>query len=270
VVLFDSKDGQFEQKLLYLNLLLYFVFVPKLPKNMKIQSSFKDYYDGSASLGVDVDVVFRRETSTIQVENGCFLADLPQHFPDNLGEIDEFDYSDAAIILQNKKTFVQFLVIGFCGNLHVAAVNSKPENTPQHEIAYFGAAIAALDWSNKPRNRRPSERQIILEMLRLFHQKQDIDVFKKLKAPIFLTEIRAPLTRYETKNLGLYAQKFELNPCLKNIQFFKEKDPFSTFQEIQGFISGVLGQKNEDSMIEISNNSKILKAGFDLKTSFRK
>jgi hypothetical protein len=237
---------------------------------MIIHSNFKDYYDVSASFGIDSSVVFQRQTAFLQLENGYFLDNLPQHFPDDLGEIEESDYSDAAIILRNKKTFAQFFVLGFCGKLHVAAVSSKHENTPQHEIAYFGEAIAALDWSAKPRNRRPSPRQIISEMLRLFHGKQDMDVFKWLNTPLFLTEIRPPLTRYETKNLGLYAPNFEINPCLKNYQFYKEKDPFSAFQEIQGFISGVLGQKQEHSVVEISNNSKILKAGFDVKTSFRK
>jgi hypothetical protein len=46
-------------------------------------------------------------------------------------------------------------------------------------------------------------------------------------------------------------------------------DAFTAFQSIQSYISGILGTKEND-IIEISNNSKIVKAGFDLKTSFRK
>ena len=43
----------------------------------------------------------------------------------------------------------------------------------------------------------------------------------------------------------------------------------AAFQLIQSYISGVLGAKEND-IIEVDNTSKILKVGFDLKTSFRK
>jgi hypothetical protein len=62
--------------------------------------------------------------------------------------------------------------------------------------------------------------------------------------------------------------KVTIDPCLKEIEFHKVKDPFTAFQDIQSFISGVLGNI-EKEIITVGNDVKIHKAGFD-KWSFRK
>ena len=62
---------------------------------------------------------------------------------------------------------------------------------------------------------------------------------------------------------------FTLNPNLKDLHFHKYKDSYSTFQDIQSYLSGILGIAQHPTL-ELSDRSKILKAGFDPKTSFRK
>jgi len=57
------------------------------------------------------------------------------------------------------------------------------------------------------------------------------------------------------------------NPVLKDIQFYKKFNAFMAFQELSMFISGVLGG-NSPVMVEVSNETKIHKAGFN-KQSFR-
>lgn len=52
-------------------------------------------------------------------------------------------------------------------------------------------------------------------------------------------------------------------------EFFKVKDPFTTFQDIAQFVGGVLANQGNDT-VEIGNIDKVRKAGFDTKTSFRK
>jgi hypothetical protein len=52
-------------------------------------------------------------------------------------------------------------------------------------------------------------------------------------------------------------------------EFFKVKDPFTTFQDIAQFVGDVLASQGND-MTEIGNLDKVRKAGFDTKTSFRK
>jgi hypothetical protein len=60
-----------------------------------------------------------------------------------------------------------------------------------------------------------------------------------------------------------------INPSnLKAWDFFKIKDSFTMFMEVDQWVSGVLPQ-NKETVI-LSDKSKIVKAGFDLKTSFRK
>ena len=55
---------------------------------------------------------------------------------------------------------------------------------------------------------------------------------------------------------------------LKSLQFYKCVDPHTCHMEIANFISGVLPESKP--MIELTNNDRIQKAGFDLKKSFRK
>jgi hypothetical protein len=86
--------------------------------------------------------------------------------------------------------------------------------------------------------------------------------------PVILPN-ESKLSHYEQKYPQLYTNPIELNPSLSNYQWYKWMDAYQCFQEIQSFISGVLG-KAETILPETSNQTKIVKAGFDLKKSFRK
>lgn len=62
---------------------------------------------------------------------------------------------------------------------------------------------------------------------------------------------------------------WKVNPdCLKDIGFPRVMDPYTIFQELDMWVSGVLGMP-ANAMVEVSNDTKIHKHGFD-KTSFRK
>lgn len=56
--------------------------------------------------------------------------------------------------------------------------------------------------------------------------------------------------------------------CLKDVQFYRALSPADTHRAIASWVGGVLGF--ETNTTELSNRSKIQKAGFDLVTSFRK
>jgi len=55
---------------------------------------------------------------------------------------------------------------------------------------------------------------------------------------------------------------------LKEVEFYRILDPATIHMEISNFIGGVL--PSGPDTVEISDRSRILKAGFDLKSSFRK
>ncbi len=236
---------------------------------MLIRSSFKDYYDSAAGAGVDTSLVFVRETVRVKTEQAFRIDHLPAFFPDDKGEVREDDYSVAAIERANQKVHTNFIVIGFCGVLYVGVVNTLRETESFHNVAHFGEDILSLDWSENKSWRRPSERSTVETCLQQWHGKKDDTLFKELNAPIFSIDISNHLNKYQLKNIALYQSDYYTNPNLKNFQFYKIVDAYTAFQSVQMYISGVLGVDSKP-MVEISNTSKILKAGFDLKTSFRK
>lgn len=74
---------------------------------------------------------------------------------------------------------------------------------------------------------------------------------------------------YKTGNPIHTKSNVWVNPAnLKAWEFYKVKDSFAMFMEVDQWVSGVLPQNNET--VILSDKSKIVKAGFDLKTSFRK
>jgi hypothetical protein len=66
----------------------------------------------------------------------------------------------------------------------------------------------------------------------------------------------------------LHRWYWESNSPLKDCKFFKIKDPYTAFQELDMYISGVLGQQAKE-VVNISDKDRIYQHGFD-KYSFRK
>lgn len=78
-----------------------------------------------------------------------------------------------------------------------------------------------------------------------------------------------PANQYST-SVDMKNLYFEFNTdCMTRLQFFKIKDAFTANQDVAGYVGGVL-PANTNPMVELDNKHKIMKAGFDLKTSFRK
>jgi hypothetical protein len=236
---------------------------------MFIQSKFKDYYDSAAHLGIDRTILFNRETNIKSSDITFFLDGLPAYFPDALGETYEYEYSDAEIAKHNKRQYTVFTIIGFCGKLYIGLFNTLKEGEQSHSMVYYGEDLLTLDWRKDKRQKYPSEMQIVKACLEKWHGKEENKLFKLFNSPIFKIEIRHSLSQYELKNKGLYLANYVINPNLNDLQFYKLFDVYSAFQTIQSYISGVLGS-NENNITEVSNTDRIVKAGFDLKTSFRK
>jgi hypothetical protein len=232
---------------------------------MYIQSSFKDYYDSAASSGIDKTIVYERTSKKVHLEAGFFIDGLPQYFSDDLGNekyINGRSHPD--------RNYCKWMIIGFCGIQYLGVFNTTADDVKVHNMAYFGEDILTLDWQPVKSHwwyRKP--RIVIEQMLNQWHLKKEDELFFKLEAPIYAKEVQHSLSNYEWKNKKLYDEKFESNPNLNNYKFFKVIDTYSAFQAIQTYIPGVLGSK-ENELVKVSNASKIVKAGFDLKTSFRK
>jgi hypothetical protein len=213
-----------------------------------IKSSFSDYYDGVAGMGVDRSICYLRYPKTESTDRFRFDR-LPNYFPDDIGKIGE-SYRETDIAYWNHKLLCEFYIIGFCGSYVVGL------STPSHSRVYYGEEILKLNWQDGSYHYL-GERQRVEDLVSKFHETKDDRLFQEFGTPIFLAKP------------DRQSCQCQLNPCLNDLQFYKYQDAYSAFQSIQGYISGVLGTTSKP-VVEISNNSKIIKAGFDLKTSFRK
>lgn len=73
-----------------------------------------------------------------------------------------------------------------------------------------------------------------------------------------------------SRNYGVPSETIDLviNPCLDDLQFQKVYDANTTFQKLDSYICGTLTYP-QNELIEVSNEQKIIKHGFDPKYGFR-
>lgn len=202
---------------------------------MKIISKFKDYYDGVAqSKGIDNKIIYVRETKNL------FLKDFKYVYNHHLTTSKYFFPFRHGY--RNSQEF-HTVIIGFCGKLYPLIV--KNISYDNNEYIYDNNIIKELC-----KNHYDS-------FINMTNDKNILELFYKHKTPVFL----------------LYGNNdnynFKINPNLKKLEFFKIFDSSSAFQEIEMYISGVIGL-NTEKPIEISDKSKIESHGFDYKYSFRK
>lgn len=218
---------------------------------MLIISSFKDYYDPVAAQYLDKSIVYKREEKDDNILPTVFIA-LYREF-------------SIPHVKNNKlSTYENIFAIGFCGKLHLGVrfVQTDTKRSYSEEQTVYGSNIIdnIIRLGDNSKNYKFKQKlSKCKDFIQRTHLKDVNDVHIKLNTPVFYVRI----------SYGLGDQKFKANPCLKDYNFQSHIDPFTAFQEIQSYISGVLGT-NENNTVEISNKDKILQAGFDLKTSFRK
>ena len=231
---------------------------------MYIVSKFKDYYDSIAGQkGIDKTIVFERfkqELSLSIKAKGIKQWWSPTHFPvygglGGYGGIPKAGY----------KHFELFIV-GFCGKLYIGAKVTSviahkhrfndTENVVSYiyGIDYIKETVATYYKDEKYFNNR---KDVHLEYIEAFVNRKDImELFYTYKTPQFIL--------YNNSDNNLH-----INGNLSEVQFFKVFEPFMAFQEIEMYITGVLGINNKP-MVEISDKHKIVGHGFDPKYSFRK
>ena len=227
---------------------------------MLILSSYTDYYDRVATSGIDTTIRYHRQTTILKAPSPFHIDYLPRHLMG--GYFDSISFQIRHRHDKQDDLSCDFQIIGFCGTYLVSVYMGKKY--------YMGEDILDLDWSTKKRHQQPTIRQIVADCIQKFHNKTNHTLFQEFKVPVFVVPI------IEVTNLDKQRHRnqeeivpFTLNPNLKDLDFHKYKDSYSTFQDIQSYLSGILGIE-QHLTLELSDRSKILKAGFDPKTSFRK
>jgi hypothetical protein len=219
-----------------------------------IISNFHDFYDTASGFGIDKTIVYQRKTE-----------DLRTFSKWRKKEEEEFGQASQTINVKNGVREFRKISIGYCGHIFpmilvTGHTNGYQAYEPEYlyskdELAKFLESLNCND--RKFRSffyyfdefRNPSRREIYFNY---DTHKDLLPLFQKHKVPVFVN----------------FSNGLVLNPRLATFKFQKVKDPFTAFQEIQGYISGVLGTK-ENEMVQISDKDMLHKKGF-FEWSFKK
>lgn len=244
---------------------------------MLIVSKNKDYYDSiGEQFGIDKSIVYRREEITLNNSTGNHEIILMIH---KALKDKGLETRLRLPFLNNTKfqMYTSWYLFGFCGNPYIGVKVTYKNATPGERhpmywedktIFYYGEELldilksAAQEPIKRARyqNRNYNQYEEAIKQIETILSVDFSEVFFTRKTPAFLFSL--------TTNIHLNHELI-INPILKNYQFFKVKTAPQAFQEIQQFISGVLGTDGND-IIVTDDKYKILAAGMDLKTSFRK
>ena len=249
---------------------------------MKIISKLKDYYDSTQKYGHDSTFCYKREEIN---KYDDFITKVAKQ-----RKVRWSMYDQIPDVLQIHNTIIDYsnvslksFQIGFCGKVYNGLrVSYKNPNyfsgyTSEDNIEYFESFCYNTDdilhFIQKYTIPKKEKKEYKLDpdyklrsisgLANYFDNKQEklLPMFSIYNAPIFV---------YDTCVFGVNKKPlFLVNTNLNKYQFYKVKDPYQAFQDIEMYISGVLGI-NAPYMTTIGNDSQIVKSGFDIKTSFRK
>lgn len=214
---------------------------------MYIISNFKDIYDSVAhTKGIDKSIIYERYTQELELSNN----DLRYY---NFNKRTSYISSD--YYLFNYTTLSPY-ILGFCGKIYIVGVKITEEkdkyNTVKKTTTNYIYDFNEIIESYKGKYYYSTTVNYLTE---LKNSNKLQEIFHKYKTPSFV--------------IKLGTSKLIINPILKNFDFHKHMDIFTIFQEIEMFISGVIGV-NTKPIVEISDKHKIIGHGFDFKYSFRK
>jgi hypothetical protein len=246
---------------------------------MKIVSPFHDYYDTALGFGIDTSIMYDRRETEIELQPNDFketLSEIPSHRGRDYWRKPEVNEFDAVPI-----------IVGFCGRLY-----------PGYEIEFYRPGALAGGWDRLFAFSMDALKRCIVEAepdgLRWFCRKRDKYSSVKWNRPSF-TEggVEAYFSRgfpeferlFQDHKVPVFSLRFErrvdqgsgtrrfntltLNPRLNAYSFQKVVDPYTAFQEIMMYITGVLGT-GESSTVQISDRMMSEKKGFDFVKSFRR
>lgn len=235
---------------------------------MLILSKIRDYYDSVLGLGIDKTIVYRREQSEIELgEQPSIYSGKDKRYPEYhyLGwrDEDECCYDAVPIMVgvggkvypcyrveyRDRTAFMAPLVHDF-----VFDIESLKEVIAKVDKRALQQFIEKKQ-DKKSKHIRWCEDNCIAYFA-ADHTHTHAHFFTDHNVPVFSVT-------YPDRARDVLS----LNPCLKDIKMFRVLDPFTAFQDISMFLSGVLGV-GEPVMIQINDKLMAQKRGFD-NASFR-
>jgi len=244
---------------------------------MLIISKFKDYYDGVVgTTGIDKSIIYNRDSKEFIRKdkdypkfliNSYFLRKKTDVNP----IVDLTPYHNPPLKKDILYQTYKYFVIGFCGKQYIGFKffyedKNTINNSIKYDIVYgYDNIISYLDMTKKLYHNNNNFEEKYNKIIDL----NTINIFREYNTPTFIYIDSIGYYTIGKNKIDHQSEKFIINPILKDYEFYKVLDVYQTFQEINMFLGGVLGN-NEKDIVEVDNKTKILKYGFDLKTSFRK
>lgn len=222
---------------------------------MRIHSKFKDYYDTALGYGIDPNVHWVRETVKLDSPDICSPVKMPRNHNYHQPKFKRF----ARMQVEESIEPVVFL---FCGKVYPCMwITVRPwgcdtpmVNTLCHTMDKFVQSLDELgsdvlnqrSWYGGKRLRDNTK-----EYFNQRHSEDRIrDIHFETKSPVLVITQDRRAKREVT-----------INPILKPFGFQSVVDPFTAFQELSMYVSGVLGSEGVD-MIQVSDETMKYKKGF--------
>lgn len=236
---------------------------------MLIESKHRDYYDSAVGMGIDKTIVYQRHEK--EVETPAYIRDLLElRWSNNFLTLYGHDIPKGA---QN----TDFFIIGFCGKLHLGFKFTKKIGSFEYKtdlIYDHEKAKNKFNLSNKKdkywkwySRSRKTDLENYLNFTSKIAQVDPIEWFREFNVPVFVIGNPHDINTRSVYNHN--CNTMVLNPVLKDFKFMRVHDPYTAFQEIQMFISGVLGIDKDGDNPPMTEKQKVAQHGMD-KWSFRK
>lgn len=215
---------------------------------MRIISDFHDYYDAVMKTGMDKNVIYSRTNVGFKVIN--------KNFP-------PVNYNLS--VSSNNYVTLSTIYLGYCGQI-IPLV--KYENKDQ--VVVFNNIKSLEEFSDRVGLKLRYKKSFFSRIYWDSSNLESYDDFFKNKETDSLKEF---FFKYNVPLFLYYKEKDQIrylvtNPKLLDLNFQKFKDPYTVFQDISQYVSGVL-LTNQNPMVTISDKDKVYKHGFN-KWSFRK
>ncbi len=229
---------------------------------MRIISKHRDYYDTVQAYGIDTTSTYIRKIKEFDSDSNELTLIRKLLFPNETYLHRNVDW------YKNNETFdvEDFKVIFFCGKIYPFFVFKKTVNwkttyfncynfeAVDSTIRKYGKKHIKNSWINKKnptglRFNRYIPKKLVKERLAVNVDEQVLlDLHHKFEVPYFMYS--------DSKN------KIIFNQNLKEQSFYKIYDTFTAYQEIDMFLSGILGGQSP-KIIELDDSMRKAKHGFD-------
>lgn len=256
-----------------------------------IDSIGRDYYDSVQSFAHDETIVYKRKEEDLSSDESLIkkMSVLIEHlYDDSFQCIHEYSFIKKDEDGNDRKLYhrikIESQYIIFCGRVYQFLYCDGEFFYDIESFEHF--IFPLLTESQKDRylkskrgvnsryfSRSVLNRDSVLQFFIPVHEAYNTlirDIHFYSKSPIIkVSDVQKSMMRvYNKKKSNVYNCTIFKDTNLKSCKFFKVVDPYKAYQDLDMFISGVMGGTCPP-MIQISDKIKIEKHGFDSTTSFR-